>query len=110
GTLNKNMNLESFLPLTQIPGITFYALQKNTNELNDQLRASFITFADFDESQGNFMDTAAIMKNLDLVITVDTSIAHLAGGLGVPTWILIPHWADWRWFLDRSDSPWYPTM
>lgn len=56
------------------------------------------------------MDTAAILKNLDLVISSDTSLVHMAGGLGVPTWIVL-HWAaDWRWLLDREDSPWYPTM
>jgi ADP-heptose:LPS heptosyltransferase len=56
------------------------------------------------------MDTAAIMKNLDLVITSDTAIPHLAGALGVPVWIALPCPPDWRWLLDRSDSPWYPTM
>jgi ADP-heptose:LPS heptosyltransferase len=56
------------------------------------------------------MDTAAIMMNLDLVITCDTSIAHLAGALGVRVWTLLPFAPDWRWLLDRDDSPWYPTM
>jgi ADP-heptose:LPS heptosyltransferase len=56
------------------------------------------------------MDTAAIMMNLDLVITSDTSIPHLAGALGVPVWLALPCIPDWRWLLDRSDSPWYPTM
>ncbi len=56
------------------------------------------------------MDTSAIMRHLDLVITSDTSIAHLAGALGVPTWIALNFVPDWRWLLDRSDSPWYPTV
>ncbi len=56
------------------------------------------------------MDTAAIMMNLDLVITSDTSVAHLAGALGVPVWVALPYVPDWRWQLDRCDSPWYPTM
>ena len=56
------------------------------------------------------MDTAAIMHNLDLVISSDTSIAHLAGALGLPTWVPLPFSPDWRWLLDRSDTPWYPTM
>ncbi len=55
-------------------------------------------------------DTAAAMLSLDLVITVDTMVAHLAGALGVPVWTLLAHRADWRWLLDRDDSPWYPTM
>jgi ADP-heptose:LPS heptosyltransferase len=54
-------------------------------------------------------DTAAHISNLDLVITVDTSVAHLAGALGKPVWILLPANAEWRWFLDRDDSPWYPS-
>jgi len=56
------------------------------------------------------MDTAAVMQQLDLVITVDTSIAHLAGALGVPVWVILPHTSDWRWMLNRTNSPWYPTM
>jgi len=61
-----------------------------------------------DELQ-DFADTAAIVANLDLVITVDTAVAHLAGALGKPVWILVSNAPDWRWFLDREDSPWYPT-
>ncbi|PWC40975.1 glycosyltransferase family 9 protein, partial [Azospirillum sp. TSO35-2] len=55
-------------------------------------------------------DTAAIMAGLDLVVCVDTSVAHLAGALGRPVWVLVPFAPDWRWMLDRQDSPWYPTM
>ena len=57
----------------------------------------------------DFAETAALISCLDLVITVDTSVAHLAGALGCPTWILLPHTPDWRWLLDRDDSPWYPS-
>jgi ADP-heptose:LPS heptosyltransferase len=57
-----------------------------------------------------FMDTAAILQSLDLVVTVDTSIAHLAGGLGVPDWVPLSAVSDWRWLLKRENSPWYPTM
>ena len=63
-----------------------------------------------DEASGPFMDTAAIMANLDLVIAVDTAVGHLAGALGVPTWLALNFSPDWRWLLDREDSPWYPTM
>ena len=56
------------------------------------------------------MDTAAVMSNLDLLITSDSSLAHLAGALGVPIWVAIPVSADWRWLTDRDDNPWYPTM
>jgi len=57
-----------------------------------------------------FIDTSAIIKNLDLVISIDTSIAHLAGAMGIETWVMLPYYSDWRWFLHRNDSPWYPTM
>jgi ADP-heptose:LPS heptosyltransferase len=57
----------------------------------------------------DFADTAALVETLDLVITVDTGVAHLAGALGKPLWILLPHVPDWRWMLEREDSPWYPT-
>jgi Glycosyltransferase family 9 (heptosyltransferase) len=57
----------------------------------------------------DFADTAALMAQVDLVVTIDTSVAHLAGALGLPVWIMLQHSADWRWLLDRDDSPWYPT-
>jgi ADP-heptose:LPS heptosyltransferase len=65
---------------------------------------------DFDNGLDAFVDTAAVMESLDLIITSDTSIAHLAGALGRPTWVALKHVPDWRWMLDRDDSPWYPTM
>lgn len=58
----------------------------------------------------DFSDTAAVIQELDLVISVDTAVAHLAGALGKPIWVLIPFASDWRWMLEREDSPWYPTM
>ena len=58
----------------------------------------------------NFAFTAAAIQQLDLVVTVDTSVAHLAGALGKPVWTLLPYVPDWRWLLDRDDSPWYPSM
>jgi ADP-heptose:LPS heptosyltransferase len=70
-----------------------------------------VDFGDeFDSANGAFMDTAAIMMNLDLVISCDTSVAHLAGSLGVPVWVGLPYVPDWRWMLDRTNTPWYPTM
>ncbi|MDZ4152219.1 glycosyltransferase family 9 protein, partial [Methylicorpusculum sp.] len=113
-TLQKNVPLASFIEhLTTISQATFYSLVKNgTHDLQAISQAhSIIDFGqDFDVTHGSFMDTAAVMKNLNLVITTDTSLAHLAGGLGVPVWVMLPYDCDWRWFFDREDSPWYPTM
>jgi ADP-heptose:LPS heptosyltransferase len=65
---------------------------------------------DFDEGPDAVVDTAAVMENLDLIVSSDTSIAHLAGALARPTWLALKHTPDWRWMLARTDSPWYPTM
>jgi hypothetical protein len=65
---------------------------------------------DLAEDLKDFGETAAVIENLDMVVTVDTSMGHLAGALGKPAWIMLPKAADWRWMLDRSDSPWYPTV
>jgi hypothetical protein len=98
-----------------LPGVRLISLQKRASP--DELSAAsgngppIIDLGDdFDTASGPFMDTAAVMKNLDLVIACDTSVAHLAGALGVPVWLALPFVPDWRWLLDRSDSPWYPTM
>ena len=71
--------------------------------------SQFPGLADISGELADFGETAALIANLDLVITVDTAIGHLAGALGKPVWILLPKAADWRWLLERSDSPWYPT-
>jgi len=65
---------------------------------------------DYTEEINDFSDTAAFIENLDLIISVDTAVAHLAGALGKPVWTLLPFVPDWRWLLKREDSPWYPTM
>ncbi len=75
-------------------------------------RAAYDAWKDlarFGEEVKDFADTAALVASLDLVIAVDTSVAHLAGAMGRPLWVLLPHYPDWRWLLDRADSPWYPT-
>jgi len=110
---NKFMPLKELEPLLQMKGIKFYSLQKYTGiDQIEQLSPNanlHIFDDDFDKAHGSFMDSAALMKNLDLVITADTSVAHLAGALGVPVWIILPFPAEWRWLMDRNDSPWYPT-
>lgn len=109
---SRSIPLAAFAPLANLTNITIYSLQKEINGREAVPAGLHIESfgADFDKSHGAFMDTAAIMKNLDLVITADTSIAHLAGGLGVPVWILLPYACEWRWLHERKDSLWYPTM
>jgi len=110
----KSISLALFAPMAQIPGVSLYSLQRisGTDQLT-LLDGSFVVhqFDDtFDVTHGRFMDTAAVIKNLNLIITIDTSICHLAGGLGVPVWLMLPKPADWRWLLDRNDTPWYPSV
>jgi Flp pilus assembly protein TadD len=103
--------LEKLLPLLEIPGIRFCSLQTDAVG-RSQLAASPATgrLPDVGGLLTDFADTAAVLQRLDLLITVDTAIAHLAGALGRPVWTLLCHTPDWRWHLARSDSPWYPTM
>lgn len=103
----------ALLPLAALSGVEFYAL--HTDVRSDELPAGLATrvqvFGDgFDQGADAFVDTAAVMANLDLIVTCDTSIAHLAGALGRPVWVALRHIAEWRWMLEREDSPWYPTM
>ncbi len=110
----KSMSLEAFKPLTKIPGVSIYSLQQ-IDGLEQLKTCSFkdkiITFDDdFDKKYGGFMDTAAVASHLDLVISVDTGVCHLAAAMDVPTWILVPFPADWRWLRNRTDSPWYRSV
>ena len=78
-------------------------------ELAPQDRPLPDAMMDISDGLGDFADTAALIQQLDLVVTVDTAVAHLAGALGKPVWIMLPHGNDWRWLTGRTDSPWYPT-
>ncbi len=110
----KSAALATFAQLGSVKGVTFYSLQRETgvdqlNTLSDDFK--LVTFEEnFDQSRGRFMDTAAVIKNLDLVISVDTSICHLSAAIGTPVWTLLPEPADWRWMIKRTDTPWYPNM
>ena len=105
----RSMSARSFLPFLQVPGVTFISLQKgaSTRPQIDELPQALRPFDPMDEVE-DFADTAAIVENLELVITVDTSMAHLVGALNRPVWILSRYDACWRWFHNREDSPWYP--
>jgi len=99
-----------FARLTEIPGVRLYDLQKGptANQIRDL--SDEITITNLGGEFEDFTDTAAAIENLDLIISVDTSVLHLAGAMGKPTWALLRFAGDWRWLLDRQDSPWYPTM
>jgi hypothetical protein len=104
---NRSLALSSMLRAS-VPGVRFVSLQREVREADrPALLASSIQ--DVSNELRSFSDTAALVDALDLVISVDTSVAHLAGALGKPVWVLLPHRPDWRWLLERDDSPWYPT-
>jgi tetratricopeptide (TPR) repeat protein len=106
---NRSIGLQDLRPLFELTDVRFVSLQKELGAGDlDKLQAS-PRVVHCGESITSFLDTAAIVSLLDLVITVDTSVAHLAGALGKPVWVLLPFAPDWRWLLDRNDSPWYPT-
>ena len=98
--------------ISKLPGGRLIALQKNagSEQLTHLPPGMAVERYDFDQGADAFLDTAAIMKACDLVITADTAPAHLAGALGVPAWVGLKHVPDWRWFMQRSDCPWYPSL
>lgn len=101
----RSLSAQQFDPLLARAGITWFSLQKGSAA--DQARPGMIDLA---PDLITFGDTAAAIAHLDLIISVDTSVAHLAGAMGKPVWVLLPFSPDWRWMLDRMDSPWYPSM
>jgi hypothetical protein len=110
----RSIPLRNFSPLGRVPHLRLFSLQKGAGaeQIPDlATECHVVDFGpDFDAKGGTFMDTAAVMRNLDLVITSDTAAAHLAGALGVPVWVALGFSCDWRWLEDRENSPWYPTM
>ena len=106
---NRSLSLRALVPLLDCDA-TFVSLQKDPRPEDKATLAERPDILDLTEHLTDFSATAALVSCLDLVITVDTSVAHLAGGLACPTWILLPYTPDYRWLLDRDDSPWYPTV
>ncbi|MGD0140672.1 MAG: tetratricopeptide repeat protein [Tepidisphaeraceae bacterium] len=104
----RTRSIDVFAPLAAVEGVKFFSLQKGDG--SEQSPPAGMDLADFSGELGDFADIAALVRNLDLVVTVDTSIAHLAGALAKPVWMLVPFVADFRWLHKRTDSPWYPTM
>jgi hypothetical protein len=108
--VNRAMRLSHLSPITEMEGVQCFSLQKtDVGALTDVVPTAG-SLIDLTADWHDFTDSAAMLQNLDLVVTVDTAVAHLAGALGIEVWVLLPPNADWRWLLDRDDSPWYPTM
>jgi hypothetical protein len=106
----KSCDLSHFLPLASIPGVHLVGLQKHLGDSSNGTTAGSALIPNWGDEFSDFADTAAAIEGLDLILSVDTAVAHLAGAMGKPTWVLLPHVADWRWMLDREDCPWYPSM
>jgi hypothetical protein len=106
----RSVPLAAFAPLAQVEGAQFYSLQKGVHAEQAKSPPAGMSLIDWSGDLADFADTAALVQNLDLVISVDTAGAHLAGALGKPVWLLNRHESEWRWLLGREDSPWYPTM
>ncbi|MGE4220065.1 MAG: tetratricopeptide repeat protein [Alphaproteobacteria bacterium] len=112
---NRSIGLEPLAPLAAVPGCTLFGLQVGERAADlarfDWARAGWArSVTDLSPGLADWRDTAAVLAELDILVTVDTAIAHLAGAMGRPVWLLLPHVPDFRWLLDRTDSPWYPTM
>ena len=105
---NRSIRLSALLPLLDLDA-AFVSLQPEVHAEDEKTLTDCGHIIHFGHELKNFSDTAALIANLDLIVSVDTSVAHLAGALGKPVWILLPCVPDWRWLLDREDSPWYPT-
>jgi len=100
----------SMLDLMEIPGVELFSLQRDERVADIEKFGTTALTPNIGERMNDFADTATVMEQLDLIITIDSAVAHMAGALGRPTWVLLLNSSDWRWLMDRDDSPWYPTM
>ena len=107
--INRSCSLSLFYQLTQIKGVILFSIQKGP-ACDDLKHSQQMPVVDLSDLIHDFSDTATAIFHMDLMISVDTATAHLAGAMGKPTWIMIPHAPDWRWMRDRGDSPWYPSI
>lgn len=107
---NRSCSLSDFAPLANIPGVVFFSLQKGPVSIEISKPPKGMKIYNMSDRLNDFADTAALMQKLDLIISTDTGVVHLAGAIGKPVWTLLHFIPDWRWFLGRDDSPWYPGM
>jgi Flp pilus assembly protein TadD len=106
----RSMTLSTLAPLAEIDNLHFISLQKGPGAVEASNPPGPMNLTDWTPELNDFADTAALIANLDLIITIDSAVAHLAGAMGKPVWLLLPFLPDWRWMMHREDSPWYPTM
>jgi hypothetical protein len=110
GDRTRSLNLQQLVPLAAARGVKFYSLQKGAAGQQAKNPPLGLELVDLGPRLNDLADTAAVMSLMDLIITTDTVVPHLAGALGRPVWTLLQRMPDWRWLLGRPDSPWYPTM
>lgn len=106
----RSIELDRLKSLFSLPGITWYPVQKGPRERDSEPLEQQFDIHTLGPFIRDFSDTLAILASLDLLISVDSSVAHLAGAAGIPVWTLVPAYTDWRWLIERADSPWYPSM
>lgn len=112
-TAGRSFDPRLLAPIAQLPGVRLISLQKGDPDHDARALAAMgieSLAGEWDSDTEAFVDTAAVTEACDLVITLDSAVAHLAGALGRPTWVVLSRYGEWRWLMDRSDSPWYPTM
>ncbi len=108
---NRSVSLTEFSPLASVDSVVFYSLQKKRIAAAQAADPpAGMRLIDWSADLTDFAETAALIENLDLILTIDTAVAHLAGAMGKRVWLLLQWIPDWRWMMERRDSPWYPTM
>ena len=106
----RSLKLAQLQPFRHLPNVALVPLQTKLSAGDSKALTEFPNVVDLTADLRDFGETAALLRHLDLVLTIDTSVAHLAGALGRPVWVMLPRPADWRWLIERRDSPWYPSM
>jgi hypothetical protein len=105
----RSIVLKQLAPLAEVPGVRLYSLQKLLGSEQVATAPASMRIVDYTSELNDFADTTALIANLDLIVSIDSAVAHLAGAMGKPVWIILPFAGGWRWLTNRTDSPWYPT-